>query len=512
MTPLLRLNWGARNLFVVSNNASAVVGTLDLGQGNNALSNGVIVSSGGSLALTNSTGTLQLGGGSNSVGVHFTVADGGVLSGVQHFYFDSTQGHLLAFRGNGTDVTMTSENTPNKVESSSCRIEVTGGAKFTMKGSQGRIWAGAEKNNVSNTVYVAGAGSRLVCEGTGSFFGTAQNSCGNSLCVTDGAYAEFKRFHLGQHSGCNGNVCVVENNGVLVDKENDASSEAKCMVIGFGEGGVFAVSNRLLVASGGIVSNYVLSVGVSTNSVGNSVEIDGGEMYTGKDVYVARAGEASRLTVKNNGSIFIENLLTTAGADDFTNSVGVALSKKHEIEVLSGGTLSASSFTCRGADHKVTVSNGLFEVRGAGGFQLPYWSGGDGGSELVLAGTNPVVRSATAYNAGNYALAFRGSGRLRFVVPEFGYAQPPLQTTQGRLGLFNKAGSETCVFDVSACNPNRRISTVIAKAGTESDRLFVTDDWLERTRAALPEGARLEHKGNTLVFSYGSDGTVIIFR
>ena len=125
---------------------------------------------------------------------------------------------------------------------------------------------------------------------------------------------------------------------------------------------------------------------------------------------------------------------------------------------------------------------------------------------------NPVVRSETTYNANNYALAFRRSGKIRFVVPEFGYVEPPLQTTEGRLGLFNDKGDVPCVFDVSACNPNRRISMAVAKAGESDALLYVTDNWLAKTRAALPEGGRLTVKGNSLVFTYGNDGMVVVFR
>ena len=61
------------------------------------------------------------------------------------------------------------------------------------------------------------------------------------------------------------------------------------------------------------------------------------------------------MTVKNNGSMNVVNELVTAERDDKTNSLGVALSKGHEIEVLSGGELSVASFKCRGTDHTITV-------------------------------------------------------------------------------------------------------------------------------------------------------------
>ena len=513
-TPRLCLNWGTCNLFVVSNNATAVIGTLQLGSGGDFVrSNGVLVASGGVLNLTNAVGTLKLGGGSDTRGVHFTVSDGGELLGVQRFLFGNSYGHLLALRGNGTDVTMTSSDTCSKFSSSQCRLEVTDGAKLTLDGTQGRIWVGNANGNSSNAIHVAGTGSSLICHGKGTFFGAAANSRGNSLRVADGAYAEIPRFHLGQQNGCHGNICIVENGGVLVDPDTwSDTSNANGMAVGYGENDTAVMSNMLIVASGGIVSNNVLAVGVFGKSLGNAVEIDGGIMHTAKNAYVARAGTASRLTVKNNGSMHVGNELVTAERDDMTNSLGVALSKGHEIEVLSGGELSVASFKCRGTDHTITVSNGTFAVRGAGGFQLPYFSGGDDGSELILAGTNPVVRSETTYNANNYALAFRRSGKIRFVVPEFGYVEPPLQTTEGRLGLFNDKGGVPCMFDVSACNPNRRISMEIAKAGGDDGRLYVTDSWLAQTRAALPEGGRLTVKGNSLVFTYGNDGMVVVFR
>ena len=513
-TPRLCLNWGTHNLLVVSNNATAVIGTLQLGSnGDFVRSNGVLVASGGGLNLTNAVGTLQLGGGSDTRGVHFTVSDGGELLGVQRFLFGNSYGHLLAFRGIGTDVTMASDDTCSKFNSSQCRLEVTDGAKLTLDGPQGRIWLSNVNGNNSNAIHVEGAESSLICKGTGTFFGAVANSYSNSLRVTAGAYAEIPRFHLGQQNGCNGNFCIVEDGGVLVDPDAwSSTSSANGMAVGFGENNTTVMSNKLIVASGGIVSNNVLAIGVSEKSIGNAVEIDGGTMHTARNAYVARAGTTSRLTVKNNGVMYVGGELVTAGSDDMTNSLGVAMSRSHAIEVLSGGELSVTSFKCKGADHAITVSNGTFEVLGAGGFQLPYFSGGDDGSELILAGTNPVVRSQTTYNANNYALAFRRSGKIRFVVPEFGYIEPPLQTTEGRLGLFNDKGDVPCVFDVSACNPNRRISMEIAKAGESDGLLYVTDNWLSKTRAALPDGAKLIVRGNSLVFSYGSNGTVVVFR
>ena len=506
-TPLLQLNWGCNNLFAVSNGASATIGTLELGNNGLSASNGVLVASGATLALTNATGLIKLGGSGSAVHSHFTVADGGSLSGANRFNLDAGKEHLLAFRGAGTDVTLTCAD-KNFMQGGGHSLEVTDGARLTLAGTQGRIWIGNSTGHYSNRVYAAGAGTRFVCEGTGTFIGNG-GSKHDSLIVTNGAYAEIKRFHLGQHVGSVGGYCCVGDGGVLVDKDGP-SGAAGGMIVGFGEESKYTASNTMVVASGGIVSNQLMVVGTFTNCWANTLEIDGGEMHTAGKVFVARQGYGSRLTVKNGGILEAGGALFTGAGENQTNNLGQALSAGHTIEILSGGLISVVGFICYGSNNTVTVSNGTLLAR-TGNIQIPYFTGGDWSPTVNISGTNPVLRAGEAYAANKYALAIRRDAKINVRVPQTGFMEPPFQTVEGRLGLFNTLADVPCVFDVSECSPGRLVSTVIAEAGNGAE-LYVPDDWLAKTRAALPDGARLIKAGSTLIFRYGNNGTLMMFR
>ncbi len=505
-TPLLQLNWGCNNLFAVSNGASATIGTIELGGGLSA-SNGVLVASGGLFTLTNSTGVLKIGGSSSGQCAHFIVADGGRLAGINRFNLDAGKGHLLAFRGAGTDVTLPCSD-KNFMQGGGHSLEVTDGAHLTLAGTQGRIWIGNSVNHYSNRVYVAGAGTRFVCESTGTFCGNGGSKY-DSLTVTDGAYAEIRRFHIGQHNGSRGCVCRVEKGGVLVDKDTD-SSAAGGMVSGYGESGGYTVSNTMVVALGGIISNQYMTVGTFTNCWDNTLEIDGGKMYTAGRVMAARQGFGSRLTVKNGGLLEAGGSLFTGAGENQTNNLGRALSADCTIEVLSGGMISTVGFICYGSNHTITVENGTLLAR-TGSIQIPYFTGGDWSPTVNISGTNPVMRAGEAYAANKYAFAIRRDAKINIKVPQAGFKEPPFQTVSGRLGLFNTVADVPCAFDVSECSPGRMVYTVIAEAGNGAE-LYIPDDWLAKTRAALPEGSKLIKSGNTLAFRYGNNGTLMMFR
>ena len=505
-TPLLQLNWGCNNLFAVSNGASATIGTVELGSGFSA-SNGVLVASGGLFTLTNSTGVLKIGGSSNGECAHFTVADGGRLADVDRFNLDAGKGHLLAFRGAGTDVTLPCSD-KNFMQGGGHSLEVTDGAHLTLGGTQGRIWIGNHVNHYSNRVYVAGAGTRFVCESTGTFCGNGGSKY-DSLTVTDGAYAEIKRFHIGQHNGSRGCVCRVDNGGVLVDKDG-TSDGAAGMIVGYGENFGYTASNTMVVASGGVISNQLMTVGTATNCWYNTLEIDGGMMYTAGRVSVARHGYGSRLTVKNGGILEAGGALYTAAGENQTNNLGQAMSAGHTIEVLSGGLVSAVGFICFGSNHTITVSNGTLLAR-TGNIQIPYFTGGDWSPTVNISGTNPVMRAGEAYAANKYAFAIRRDAKINIKIPQGGFKEPPFQTVSGRLGLFNTEVDVPCTFDVSECSPGRPVYTVIAEAGNGAE-LYIPNDWLAKTRAALPEDSRLVKFGSKLMFCYGNNGTMMFIR
>lgn len=506
-TPMIRVGWGKDNWFVASNKAEVTVGVCDVGAYGPGNGNGILVDSGATMTFTNET-TLLIGAASTSTSNRFIVSNGGKIAGCQRLEIKGGAGNILAFRGTGTDVTFSGASAKSIIEGSGLTLEVSEGAKFTMEGVQGRIWMGTASGHAGNTIAVSGEGSVFQAKGTGFLVG--QNAARNQrVIVSDGARAEFASIHVG-HGGqaaapVRDNLLRVEH-GVVVDSDITYVGGAK----GAGTGNEYSSGNRLEIV-GGIVSNAALYVGYFAYSKSNSVDIAGGCLRSTGDVFCNFSGTGSAVTVRDGGELDVGGRFFAGLHDQNSTASG----SDARVEVLSGGSLCAASHVMfHGTNGTLVVSNGVVEAGGE--IQLPYYFAPDRGMRVVLAGTNPVIRSSAAYVKTSYAFGTRYDAQFHFVVPQGGFVEPPLQTVEGRLGIFNTETDTPFTFDFSACDLQKPFETVLARAQGEGE-LYVADGMMDKINAAIPsvggrKVARVRRVGNELRLLVGFKGMAIIFR
>ena len=507
----IQLLYGTNNWIVVTNNGIvAVKGTgvkiaCDTGSSSNnnkaklATRNGIRVTDGG--VLSNRTSSvdhaLKLFGLTGCTGSVFEVVNGGRLVGWNSFSIDGG-GYMLSFRGANTRQTFTGATELFLINGVGSQIDVTGGAHLDIasSGGKGRMWIGTSSASFSNVIHVAGTGSRLSCGDVGFNFGQ-QDSSYNLMEVTDGGEAvmTFSSIGRGGHAATPAkcNVLRVTNGGVYSDPSS--------LVVGYGDTKTtsgYACSNRLEIASGGVVNANSLLVGYGTNSWGNVVDVSGGTVNVTNDFSLGYCGQEGRISIRDAGSVNVGNSFLCG------RSSGVVASN-NVIEVLSGGEIVARQFTVCGTNHMIVVSNGTIRTVAGTNYRLQLLHGDigrDGSLTVVLAGTNPVLRAeGTVTSSGS--LVVRPGTTLDFRVPSAGYVAPPLQTSAGPL-LFevDRFGNVPDLrFDVSACTKGL-VRCVIARG----DTLQVADSVLARARANLPENCRLLVVGNELVLKVGKVG------
>lgn len=513
-TPMIRVGWGENNWFVASNNAEVTVGVCEIGAYGSGNGNGILVDSGATMVMTNCL-TLKIGSASTSSSNSFIVSNGGVVSGCQRFALGGGEGNKLAFRGVGTDVTFSGSSEKSLMEVVGGRLEVLDGAHFSMEGNQGRVWMGTSRGYFGNEVLVSGNGSQLRCAGNGFLVGQ-ESSSNNSVRVSQGARAEFTSIHVG-HAGTQSypvknNVLRVEDGGVVVDSaEMDIGGATNA-----GLGNDWSYGNRLEIVSGGIVSNQSLRVGCFSNSIANAILIDNARMRTSSVVYFNDKGRGSRLTVRNGGVLSAGNHIFVGSNDDGAVWRGADA----YVEVLSGGAIRTDrEFIFHGTNTTLVVSNALVEA--AGCVQLPF-NADDRLVRIVLAGTNPVIRSTEPYNKGSYAIGIRREAEIEFVVPQGGYVEAPIQATDGRLGIFNTLTDHPIRFDLSKCDLTSQFTTVLAEAKGAGELLLggstagEENAFLGRIREDIPvdlasgrKMAKVKRVGNKLIMTVGFKGFAI---
>lgn len=175
-----------------------------------------------------------------------------------------------------------------------------------------------------------------------------------------------------------------------------------------------------------------------------------------------------------------------------------------------------------GTNTSLVVSNAQIDV--AMDIQLPYLNAPDGNCAITIAGTNPCIRAKSSYAADAYAIGVRRDATLKFCVPKGGYAEAPLQTTDGQLGLFNVISECPMEFDLSECGTSDQFTTVLAEAKGEGS--LVLGDvghggesaYLQMCAARIPTDAngnplaKLYRKGNKLMLKVGRPGFVLLFQ
>ncbi|MBQ6338921.1 MAG: hypothetical protein IJI36_07245 [Kiritimatiellae bacterium] len=512
----VNLRWGTNNWLIVTNNGYVAVkgkGTLlaDSGGHATATRNGIRVTDGGVYSNSQAGVVLpfELFGVAGSTGNVFEVTNGGRLEGWERFDLKASAGNVLAFRGAATHQTFNVTNATSTcaVRGTGTRLEVTDGATLDiLSGStkRGRIWLGLSENECSNVLYVAGAGSRFTCAATdGCLVGQAKSE-GNRVEVSNGAEVVMPNTHIGQGgtpaNPAKGNVVRVTTGGTFTDSQT--------LQVGFGAENPAtngqACSNRLEVASGGIVNAGTLQVGQATNSWGNVVDVADGTVNVTYNFIFGKWGHDNRMRVHDGGKVTVGGTFKWG-----LNESGFA--SNNVMEVTSGGEVLAKEFIVYGTNHTLVVSNGAVRTTNAkaNGIQLPWYNNvRDWDFTLEVAGTNPVLR-AEGTPSSAYVFAIRRGAKVLFRVPREGYVEAPLQAPNGLLGIFDdaKGNIPDIRFDVSACGMHP-VRCVIA----EGNPLQINTAVMDLMRANLPENCKLKFADNKLTLTVNEFGTSIIFR
>ena len=512
----VNLRWGTNNWLIVTNNGCVAVkgnGTklADSGGHATATRNGIRVTDGGVYSNSQAGVVLpfELFGKANSTGNVFEVTNGGRLEGWERFDLKASAGNVLAFRGAATHQTfnVTNETSTCAIRGTGTRLEVTDGARLdilTGTSGRGRIWLGLGENECSNVLYVAGAGSVFSTQSeNGNLIGQSHSE-GNRVEVCDGGTAEMPNTHIGQGGSpekpAKGNVVRVTTGGTFTDSQT--------LQVGYGDTNPLtngqSCSNRLEVASGGVVNASTLQVGQATNSWGNVVDVADGTVNVTHNFIFGKWGYGNRMRVHDGGKVTVGGTFKWG-----LNESGVA--SNNVMEVTSGGEVTAKEFIVYGTNHTLVVSNGTIRTTNekAHGIQLPWYDNDrDWDFTLEVAGTNPVLR-AEGTPSSLHVFAIRRGAKVVFHVPRDGYVEAPLQAPNGQLGIFDDANGNfpDIRFDVLACGTHP-VRCVIA----EGNPLWVKTGTLAQVQANLPENCKLKQDGNRLVLTVNEFGTKIIFR
>ena len=513
----VNLRWGTNNWLVVTNNGCVAVkgsGTLlaDSSGHATATRNGIRVTDGGVYSNSQAGVVLpfELFGRASSTGNVFEVTNGGRIEGWERFDLKVSAGNVLAFRGEATHqvFNVTNANSTGAIRGTGTRLEVTDGAKLDiLSGStygRGRIWLGLDQNQCSNVLHVADAGSRFTCESINGCLIGQSCSEGNRVEVSNGAEVAMPNTHIGQGgtpaNPAKGNVVRVTTGGTFTDSQT--------LQVGFGAENPAtngqACSNRLEVASGGVVNATTLQVGQATNSWGNVVDVADGTVNVANNLIFGKWGHDNRMRVHDGGKVTVGGTFKWG-----LNESGVA--SNNVMEVLSGGEVIAKEFIPYGTNHTLVVSNGTIRTRNekAHGIQLPWYNNDrDWDFTLEVTGTNPVLR-AEGTPSSAYVFAIRRGAKVLFRVPRDGYVEPPLQAPNGLFGIFDdgKGNIPDLRFDVSACGMHP-VRCVIA----EGNPLQISTAVMNLMRANLPENCKLKVADDKLILTVNEFGTQIIFR
>ena len=511
----VNLRYGTNNWLIVTNNGYVAVkggGTKLADSGHaTATRNGIRVTDGGVYSNSQAGVVLpfSLFGLAGSTGNVFEVTNGGRLEGWERFDLRASAGNVLVFRGAATHQTfnVTNASSTCAIRGTGTRLEVTDGAKLEiLTGSlqRGRIWLGLGENECSNVLYVAGAGSRFTCAATDGCLVGQSKSEGNRVEVCDGAEVVMPNTHIGQGGSpekpAKGNVVRVTTGGTFTDSQT--------LQVGYGAENPLTngqvCSNRLEVASGGVVNASTLQVGQATNAWGNVVDVADGTVNVTHNLIFGKWGYGNRMRVHDGGKVTVGGTFKWG-----LNESGVA--SNNVMGVLSGGEVVAKEFIVYGTNHTLVVSNGTIRTTNekANGIQLPWYNNDrDWDFTLEVAGTNPVLR-AEGTPSSAYVFAIRRGAKVMFHVPRTGYVEAPLQAPNGLFGIFDdgKGNIPDLRFDVSACGMHP-VRCVIA----EGNPLQINNAVMNLMRANLPENCKLKFADNKLTLTVNEFGTSIVFR
>jgi fibronectin-binding autotransporter adhesin len=377
---------GSFNLLVVSNGAQVLSRAGNIGFSASSASNTVVVTGAGSLWTNNPMIAPLLVGGSGG-GNRLVIGDGGQVG--------DGEAHIGALAGSANnEALVTGSNSFWNhafmmyvgVQGANNRLVISnGGLVGDITGSIGQ---GALGSN--NIAVVTGAGSfwsnrgplfvgrnaggnRLVVENGGrvdNTFGSIgdMGSGNNEALVTGSGSLWSNRTDLMVGLNTSGNRLVVSNGGTVFTASNavvglnSGANSNTAIVTGTGArwlvaGDLFLGSNgalnRLVISSGGWVTNATGYIGYSATSGGNEVLVTGtGSVWTNRTLELGYTGSSNRMVISNGGQVL--NLNSEIGRTG-------ALSSGNEVIVTGQGSkwVVYSMLMGRGGgENRLLISNG----------------------------------------------------------------------------------------------------------------------------------------------------------
>ena len=128
-------------------------------------------------------------------------------------------------------------------------------------------------------------------------------------------------------------------------------------------------------------------------------------------------------------------------------------------EILDGAYFwSSKGATFHGSGNRLVVSNATFTSSGA--IVLSQTGSGNAGLEITVAGTNAVLSSNLA---DGEAIRIGGNAKIRFIVPQDGYADWPVRTT-AKGGILTVEDGVTAEFDLEAFKSGKKRTTPVMRA------------------------------------------------
>ena len=272
--------------------------------------------------------------------------------------------------------------------------------------------------------------------------------------------------------------------------------------------------NQLKVLAGAFVRFYAADPTAETrldlksvwevDKAGNTIEFDHIRVDGNKALVL---GDGAVLTVKNNSDLRLGNttvkkaarvsvlsgsIISTSGYIDADSSVGTLLAvdnatwnasgdlslKNTATNLLSNGaTVKCNNLNINGANTLISIDNAALLVNGAAnlGTATP------GGGRIVFKGDNPMLKSISGSEFKDSVNNANMTSHLDFdfVVPEGGFAAPPIQW-MGQTAFRNNGNSPNGYFRF-----NVLASSPAVTAGTKTDCiLFYSQEGITRSKAA----------------------------
>ena len=365
---------------------------------------------------------------------------------------------------------------------------VTNGANLTKSAVRGNFSVGAGTSpsgnlalldgagtiNVSRDVYVGNKGSnnRMVVRNVDTanfsgniYVGNEAGTCGNSLLITNVSHLTSGPIYIGYNGSafCTGEVYLASSDSSAwpTFTVGNAASSTNCYLLVDGGGNSRTVS-------GGPFSNFTLKRTANTVELrnmtmtyGSGQTIDAAsctnaQYVIGKGATVISTATGSSVAFQNCAPGF--GLMIDGGCAVFSNKSVNISGDAFRMNVLSGGEVAFSNFTCNARNVDITISNAT--VRASGTVNMPDNTLDGWATNIVLrfVGTSPRLTSGIFYQLtkGNAGIASDDNKTgvvFDFVLPENGYEAVPFETekTIYMLGKYCKIR-----VDASAYRGDRR--------------------------------------------------------